>query len=153
MDPQVTGISTNDLPPQSKADRLKERSKRLAVRVIRLSRSLKKNQESKVISNQLIRAATSVAANYRAVCRARSRKEFIAKLGIVVEEADETLFWLEMLVELGDVSPAKVSALQSEANELVSIFVASKRTSEQSPIDNRQSPIANRLAGKNAAQV
>jgi four helix bundle protein len=99
------------------------------------------------VTNQLVRSATSAAANYRAACRARSKKEFVSKLGVVIEEADEMLFWLEMLVDLGDVHQAQVGHLMNEANELISIFVASKRTAEQSTIDHRQSTIGNQAAG------
>jgi len=84
--------------------------------------------ESRIITRQLLRSATSVAANYRAVCRSRSRAEFASKLGIVLEEADESLFWLELLLDSGVVEPDKIRPLLRETNELVSIFVASLRT-------------------------
>ena len=76
----------------------------------------------------MLRSGTSIGANYRAAGRARSKAEFAAKIGIVVEEADETVFWLELLVETGIVPEAKLSELLKEANELVAIFVASQRT-------------------------
>jgi len=75
-----------------------------------------------------MRSATSVAANYRAVCRSRSKAEFIAKIGIVVEEADETVFWLEMVTELNILTQEKTSELFKEANELIAIFSASNQT-------------------------
>jgi len=81
-----------------------------------------------VIGKQALRSGTSVAANYRAVCRARSKPEFAAKMGIVVEEADETVFWLELLVEAAIVSKDKLNDLLLEANELLAIFAASHRT-------------------------
>jgi len=80
------------------------------------------------MGKQLLRAGTSVAANYRAVCRARSRAEFIAKIGVVVEEADETVFWLEMLVEMGVLPGARMEKLPVEATELLAILAASQRT-------------------------
>ena len=80
------------------------------------------------MGRQLLRAGTGAAANYRAVCRARSKAEFIAKIGVVVEESDETVFWLEMLVETNLVSPRKMEDLLREANELLAIFAASQRT-------------------------
>ena len=83
-----------------------------------------------IIGRQLLRSATSVGANYRAVCRARSSPDFVSKLGIVLEEADETLFWLELLVESGVTNSEKAAPLMGEANELVSIFVASLRTAK-----------------------
>jgi len=112
------------------SDELKNRTKRFALLVIRLCRVLPRNQEALIISRQLLRSATSVAANYRAVCRARSEADFISKLGIVLEEADETLFWLELLVDSGVALPDRAAPLLKEANELVSIFVASLRTAK-----------------------
>ena len=91
---------------------------------------LPRSQASTVITRQLLRPSTSVGANYRAVCRARSAADFVSKLGIVLEEADETLFWLELLIESGVARPDKTAPLLKEANELVSIFVASLRTAK-----------------------
>ena len=89
---------------KNKAVELKERTKSFARRIIRLIRALPSCAESRIIGNQLLRAGTSVAANYRAVCRARSRAEFLAKLGVVIEEADESAFWLELLCDAGLVT-------------------------------------------------
>ena len=114
----------------SQAEQLKERTKRFAIRVVRLFRSLPKTDEAKVIGKQALRSGTSVAANYRAVCRSRSKAEFVAKMGVVVEEADETVFWLELLVETGIVSQARMEGLLIEANELLAIFAASQRTAK-----------------------
>jgi len=97
---------------------------------IRLCQGLPRSQASTVITRQPLRSSTSVGANYRAVCRARSTADFVSKLGIVLEEADETLFWLELLIESGVASPEKTATLLKEANELVSIFVASLRTAK-----------------------
>jgi four helix bundle protein len=98
--------------------------------VIRLCQSFPRSQASTIITRQLLRSATSVGANYRAVCRARSSADFVSKLGIVLEEADETLFWLELLADSGVARPDKTAPLLREANELVSIFVASLRTAK-----------------------
>ncbi len=109
---------------------LKKRTKQFALRVIRLVEALPRTQTARVIGNQLLRSATSVAANYRAACRARSQKDFINKLGIVEEEADESLFWLEMVVETNLVPTARVQDLIQEADELTAIFVASRKTAK-----------------------
>jgi four helix bundle protein len=108
--------------------RLRQRTKELAIRIVRLYRSLPKSEDARVIGRQLLRSGTSIGANYRAAGRARSKAEFAAKIGIVVEETDEMVFWLELLVETGIVPEAKLSELLKEANELVAIFVASQRT-------------------------
>jgi four helix bundle protein len=110
---------------------LKNRSKRFALEIIRLFRSLPKGEDVRVIARQLLRSGTSVAANYRAACRARSRAEFLAKMGVVVEEADESVFWLELLVESGMVPQELVAPVTKEANELLAIFAASQRTARQ----------------------
>jgi four helix bundle protein len=124
----------------AQADQLKERTKQFAVRVVRVVEALPRKSSASVIGRQVLRSATSVAANYRAVCRSRSRDEFVAKLGIVIEEGDETIFWLEMLVDTGLVPIKRMAGLLDEANQLVAIFTASKRTAEpKSAIDNRQS--------------
>ena len=110
------------------SETLKNRTKHFALLVIRLCRSVPRSEESRIITRQLLRSATSVAANYRAVCRARSTPDFICKLGIVLEEADETLFWLELLADAGIIAVQKLELPMKEANELVAIFVASLRT-------------------------
>jgi four helix bundle protein len=109
-------------------EELRARTKQFAIRIVRLFRSLPKNDEARIMGKQLLRAGTSVAANYRAVCRARSRAEFISKIGVAVEEADETVFWLEILVETGIVPKARMEKLLAEANELLAILAASQRT-------------------------
>jgi four helix bundle protein len=107
---------------------MKQRTKQCALSVIHLCRTLPSTEEARVIGRQLLRSATSVGANYRAVCRARSTADFLSKLGIVLEEADETLFWLELLVDTGTSPPEKTRLLMQEADELVAILVASLRT-------------------------
>jgi four helix bundle protein len=118
------------------SDALKLRTKDFALRVLRLYRSLPRNEEARILGKQLLRSRTSIGANYRSACRGRSRAEFVAKLGIVLEEADETVFWLELFKE-GNVFPAeKLQDLVREANELVSIFVSSVRTAKGSPLQS-----------------
>jgi len=107
---------------------LKKRTKAFALRVIKMSQALPTTRAANVINSQILRSATSIAANYRAVGRARSKAEFIAKLGVVVEETDETVLRLELLVESGIVKPEKLRDLLDEANQLLSIFSASRRT-------------------------
>ncbi|PYV19048.1 MAG: four helix bundle protein [Acidobacteria bacterium] len=109
-------------------EELRRRTKQFALRVIKLFRALPKSEEARVLGPQLLRSGTSVAANYRALCRARSRAEFVAKLGVVIEEADETVFWMELLVEAGLMAGGRMQDLLREANELVAIFVASRKT-------------------------
>jgi len=111
-------------------DVMKQRTKDLALRILRLCRSLPHSDEARILGNQLLRSSTSVGANYRAACRARSRAEFISKLGVVLEEADETVFWLELLSEANVFGTEKLDGLTKEANELVSIFVASLCTAK-----------------------
>ena len=114
----------------AKADELKKRTKSFAIRVVNVFRSLPRSPDAQILGKQLLRSGTSVAANYRAVCRARSKPEFIAKLGIVMEEADETVFWLELMRDTGIISLDRTEDLLREANELVAIFGASLRTSK-----------------------
>jgi len=95
-----------------------------------MSQVLPKTREANVIAQQILRSATSMAANYRAVGRARSQAEFVSKLGIVVEESDETVFWLEMLADSGMVPANNLTDLSNEANQLLSIFSASRRTAK-----------------------
>jgi four helix bundle protein len=125
--------------PALNAELMKRRTKNFALVVIRLCRTAPANQEARIITRQLLRSATSVAANYRAVCRARSRADFVSKMGIVLEEADETLFWLELLVDAGIVPSERTSMPLREANELVAIFVASLRTAKGRSVCNLES--------------
>jgi four helix bundle protein len=115
----------------SQPEQLRDRTKAFALRVIRLYRSLPYKTDAQVMGKQLLRSGTSVAANYRAVCRARSKAEFVAKIGVVVEEADEVILWLELMTESGIVPLAKTEALLKEANELTAIFAASQRTARR----------------------
>src|SRR5579872_6794705 len=110
---------------------LKARTKQFALAIIRLCRTLPRTDEARILGKQLLRSGTSVGANYRAACRARSKAEFIAKLGIVLEESDETVFWLELLLETGLLSHERLEPLVKEANELTSIFVSSLCTAKK----------------------
>jgi len=110
---------------------LKDRTKAFALRVIKMSDALPKTRAANVITNQILRSSTSMAANYWAVRRARSRAEFVAKLGVVVEEANETVFWLEMLADSGIVPANKIGKMLDEANRLMLIFSASRRTAKR----------------------
>lgn len=110
---------------------MKRRTKQFALRVIRLTEALPKAQTAQVIGRQLLRSATSVAANYRAACRAKSTADFISKMGTVEEEADESLSWMELLVEAEIVKQEKLELLLKEADELVAITVASINTARK----------------------
>ncbi|PYJ00100.1 MAG: four helix bundle protein [Verrucomicrobia bacterium] len=107
---------------------LKARTKQFALRVMKLVDSLPRTIQGRVVANQIIRSATSVAANYRAACRARSRAEFIAKIGVVEEEADETAFWLELIIDSALLTETRTRPLLSEAGELVAIMAASRKS-------------------------
>ncbi|MEG4302619.1 four helix bundle protein [Microcoleus sp. D3_18a_C4] len=117
----------------------KHRTKQLALRVIKLVSSLPKNTVSEVIGKQLIRSATSVGANYRAACRARSTADLIAKLRIVEEEADESLYWMELIVEAKLVDATNLRSIMSETNEILAMTVASIKTLiAKNPAANRK---------------
>jgi four helix bundle protein len=109
----------------TKHDNLKDRTKNFALRIVRLVESLPKGRTTDVIGRQLLRSGTSVGANYRAACRARSTADFISKMGIVEEEADESIFWMELLINAKLVSKERLIDLMKEAGEIVSIAVAS----------------------------
>src|SRR2546430_16999035 len=104
-------------PNLSKQEELRNRTKRFALRIIRLFRSLPKSTEAQVLGKQLLRSGTSIGANYRSAGRARSKAEFVSKIGVVLEEADETVFWLELLCESEIVKPELLQELLREANE------------------------------------
>ena len=120
---------------------LLERTKRFALRIFKLVGALPQTIQGKAVASQLIRNGTSVAANYRAACRARSKPEFVAKLGVVEEEADESAFWLELIIETHLLSAAKVRPLLIEAGEIVAMMASSKKTAAKSQIANRKSAI------------
>lgn len=116
------------------SDELKKRTKAFALRVIRLVEWLPEKRTADVLGRQLLRSGTSVGANYRSACRARSTADFISKMGIVEEEADESIYWMELLIEAGIVESGKLESLIKEADELLAITVASIKTAKK----NRQ---------------
>jgi four helix bundle protein len=113
-------------------ENLKLRTKQFALRVIELFEGLPHDQTSNVLGRQLLRAGTSVGANYRAACRRKSAADFISKMGTVEEEADESGYWMELLVASGKIQEPKISALMQEANELTTIAVSSINTARKS---------------------
>jgi four helix bundle protein len=124
-----------------KSAELQQRTKGFALRVLKLIEQLPNTIGGRVLANQVARSATSVGANYRAACRARSSAEFASKLGTVAEEADESLYWLELIRD-GNFVPEKLASLVSEADELTAIFTAGRRTSSQ----NQTSKIKHRTS-------
>jgi four helix bundle protein len=121
-----------------------KRTKEFALRIMKLVRALPGTVQGRSIANQLMRSGTSVAANYRAACRARSKAEFISKLGTVEEEADESVFWMELIIEGDLLTDKQVRPLLTEAGELVAIAAASRKTATgtKSQIANRNSKIS-----------
>jgi len=113
-------------------EQMKLRTKEYANRVVKLCAALPGNWVAQTVGKQLLRSGTSVGANYRAVCRAKSSSDFIHKLRIVEEECDESLFWMELLVDNNLVKPARLEPLMREANEILSIVVASAKTARTS---------------------
>ncbi|PYX62356.1 MAG: four helix bundle protein [Acidobacteria bacterium] len=124
----IAVVDTNSL---AKADELRRRTKKFAIRIVNVFRSLPRSADAQILGKQALRSGTSVAANYRAACRARSKAEFISKIGTVVEEADETVFWLEILTETGIVRAERIQDLLIEGNELLAIFAASLQTAKK----------------------
>ena len=125
---------------------MKQRTKQFALRVLKLADALPKTRSGNAIGGQIVRSGTSVAANYRALCRAKSRADFINKTSIVEEEADESCFWLELLVDAGLLGSRQVQPLLQEANEITAILVASRKTAagRQAPsFENRNSKVEN----------
>jgi four helix bundle protein len=106
----------------------KSRTRQLALAIIRLVESLPRNRTADVIGRQLLRSGTSIGANYRAACRGKSKADVIFKLAIVEEEADESVYWLELLIESKIVEPSRVKLLLKETNEIVAMVVASIKT-------------------------
>jgi four helix bundle protein len=120
---------------------LKQRTRQFALRVLKLVSALPKTREGRAIGGQLVRSGTSVGANYRAACRGRSKAEFIAKLGTVEEEADESAYWMELIMDGGLLPTKRVESLHQEAGELTAIMAASRMTAAGGAIANRQSQI------------
>jgi len=113
------------------AKQLQDRTKKFAVRIIKSFAKLPRDEAARIIGKQFLRSGTSLAANYRAACRARSAADFISKISVVAEEADETLFWFELLVEAEMVKRNLVEQLMNECNELLKIFSASLATAKR----------------------
>ncbi len=113
-------------------EELRTRTKKFALRIIKLVNGLPKTVVGRAIAGQLIRSGTSVGANYRSACRARSKAEFNSKLHIVLEEADETIFWMELIIEAEILPIVKIQSLFDEANELLAIFATSYKTAKKS---------------------
>ena len=113
-----------------KAEDLKNRTRAFALRVVKVGNSLPKGRVGEIFARQMIRSGTSIAANYRAACLARSRPEFISKIGIVQEEADETIFWIEMAVDAELVGKKLVEELIMEGKEILAIIIASRKTAK-----------------------
>ena len=113
-------------------EQLKERSKKFALRVLNLAERLPRSVKGRVFSDQIARAGTSAAANYRAACKARSHAEFISKLGVAEEEADEVQFWLEMIGGANLIRHNRISELYREARELTAIFATSRKSAARS---------------------
>ena len=109
---------------------LERRTHQYALQIIHFCNALPTSREGRLIGNQLFRSCTSVGANYRAACRARSKREFIAKLGIVEEEADESLYWLELLSALESANPDKLRTLKEETEAILAMVVASIKTAK-----------------------
>ncbi|MEK7724551.1 MAG: four helix bundle protein [Acidobacteriota bacterium] len=122
------------------SEEMKARTKQFALRIIKLVESLPNTKTGNVIGNQLLRSGTSVGANYRAACRAKSTADFINKLAIVEEEADESIYWIEMLVESNQIKPNLVENLLNETNEILSIIVSAIKTSKEKRNPNSQIP-------------
>jgi four helix bundle protein len=118
-------------PTLSRSHQLAQRTRRFALEIVRGHGALKAKPTARVIADQLLRSATGLAANYRAAQRARSRREFAARIGICVEEADESLFWIELLVEAGLLSSERGAPLVDEARQLTAIFTAAHRTARR----------------------
>ena len=113
------------------AEELKKRTKQFALSVIKAVEALPSTKTGNILGNQLLRSETSVGANYRSACRGRSKPDFASKIGIVVEEADESLYWMELLVESGIVPNDRLVTLMQEAGELTAIFTASAITAKK----------------------
>jgi four helix bundle protein len=107
---------------------MKERTKTFAVRILKLADALPRGRSGNAIANQIVRSGSSAGANYRALCRAKSRADFVRKASVVEEEADETAFWLELIIAAKLSSAARIKPLLQEANELTAIAVATRKT-------------------------
>ncbi|MGH9931669.1 MAG: four helix bundle protein [Pyrinomonadaceae bacterium] len=124
-------------------EEMRRRTRAFALRVIRLAESLPNTPTAKVIRNQMIRCGSSVGANYRAACRAKSKPDFVSKMGTVEEEADETIYWMELLIDAEIVKRTRVADLLNEADQILSIVISSIKTAKGYRPSNPQSAIRN----------
>jgi four helix bundle protein len=118
-------------------EEMRERTKQFTLRVMKVVSALPDNTQGRIISHQLMKSGSSVGANYRAVCRARTRRDFINKLGVVIEEADESAFWLEVTGEGNVLDPRQLAPLLQEANEIVAILTAALKTARKNNRSDR----------------
>jgi len=125
------------------AERLRQRTRNFSVRIVRLYEVISAKPAGRVIGNQLLRSGTSIGANYRAACRSRSTAEFAARLAVALEEADETAYWLELLVETGLILPERTSELAKECEEFIRIFATAAHTTRER-FGNQNSKFKNR---------
>jgi four helix bundle protein len=116
------------------SDELKKRTQQFALRVLKLADALPRTPAGRVIAYQLVKSGTSVGANYRAACRGKSKADFISKLGTVLEEADESAFWLELIIAGGLLAAARVQPLLQEANELAAIFASGLKSAKRNAV-------------------
>jgi four helix bundle protein len=128
----------------TKTEQMKQRTKRFGLRVLELLNHFPNTIGARVVANQIVKSATSVGANYRAACCARSRAQFASKIGIVAEEADERLYWLEVVAEGKIIPQQEVSWLLEEADELTAIFTSARRSASQ-PQPSKIKPQRSRL--------
>ena len=120
------------------ARQMQRRTKKFAIDIIRLTKKLPRNAEAFIFRKQIMRSATSTAANYRAACRSRTRREFIAKLGVVIEETDETMFWLELISDLSLLDKNTIEPVQKEAGEILAILLTSRQTAKDNNTPNKE---------------
>lgn len=126
-----------------KSEEMKARTRAFALRIIRLAESLPDTPTARVIRNQMLRCGSAVGANYRSACRAKSKPDFISKMGNVEEETDETIYWMELLIDAEIVKPARIADLMDEGNQILSIVISSIKTTKGLRHTNPQSAISN----------
>ncbi len=146
VDCSVFSLQSLNIEAEMNTEEIKKRTKQFGLRCIKVVESLPNTRTGEVLGKQLLRSATSVGANYRSACRAQSKPTFISKIAIAIEEADESQFWLEMIIEASLMSQKKLAALLKESDELIAILTASSKTAKRnlrSPINNQKSAINN----------
>lgn len=127
-------------------EELKQRTKQFGLRCIKVVEALPKSRTADMLARQLVRSGTSVGANYRSACRGRSGKDFVSRVDIALEEADESLYWLELIIDVGLMSQKRLAVLMQEGNEIVAILTATSRTTKRNlkrAISNQKSQIKN----------